>query len=69
MIELDMVLVFLDPGFKGTASLSNLNHPTLTRDAVHAQCFKGHVILNGPEETGDFPWQHAYRLDVVQTPY
>jgi hypothetical protein len=65
MIQSDVLVVLLDPGLNSTPSLSNVDLPTLTGDAVNAQCFQVKVILDGLKETGHLPMWKAYNFDVV----
>jgi hypothetical protein len=37
------------------AVISCVHFPTLVADATNTQSFKSWIILDGPEETGDFP--------------
>jgi hypothetical protein len=52
MIQLDVLLVLLDPGPNGTIDLFNVDIP-IARDAVTASNFQAKVIFDGQEETGD----------------
>jgi len=37
---------------------------TFTGYAVHARSLESHVVLHGPKETGNLPWE-GHRLDNV----
>jgi hypothetical protein len=45
MVQPDMVMMFFNPVFQATASLSKVNFLTLAGDAIDAWCFKRQVIL------------------------
>jgi hypothetical protein len=44
MIKSDMPMVLSDPGLDGTPRLTNVDLPTLSGDAVYAQCFQAKVM-------------------------
>jgi hypothetical protein len=56
MANPDMGMVLLGPGFNVMSSLFSVDLPTLAGDAINTCCFKSLVILDGWEETEDFPW-------------
>jgi hypothetical protein len=53
MLQTDVVLVLLDLGLNGMASLSTGDLTTLTGHAVHARSLESQVVLHRLKETGD----------------
>jgi len=45
-------------------SLSNVDLPTLTGDAINAYCFQAMVILDRLKESSDLPRQEANSFDA-----
>jgi hypothetical protein len=65
MLQMNVPVVLLDPGFNGMASMPNVNLTTLAGYAVQAWRLTAQVILHGPKEAGNLPQWEAHRLDVV----
>jgi hypothetical protein len=63
--QTNVLVVLLDPGINGTASLPDVNLTTFARYAVHTRSFQSQVILHGPKKISNFPRRKAYRLDVM----
>jgi hypothetical protein len=65
MSQTNVLVVLLDPGINGTASLPNVNLTTFARYTVQAWSFQFQVILHRLKETSNFSQPEAHRLDVV----
>jgi hypothetical protein len=69
MSQTNVLVVLLDPGINGTASLSNVNFTTFARYAVHTWSFQSQVILLGPKKISNFPRRKASCVDHAWTAY
>jgi hypothetical protein len=65
MLQTDVPVVLLDPGFNGMASLLNIDLTTFAGYAVYASSLKSQAIFHRPTESGNLTWWEAHRLDVV----
>jgi hypothetical protein len=65
MLQTDVPVVLLDPGFNGTADLPNVDLTTFAGYAVHAWSLESQVILHSLKESGIFIGGRAHRLVVV----
>jgi hypothetical protein len=63
--QMNVPVVFLDPGINGMASLPNVNLTTFAWYAVHTRSFQSQVILHWPKKISNFPRRKSYRLDVM----
>jgi hypothetical protein len=61
----DVLVLLLDPDLNGMLSLSNVDHPTFTGDAVNTRCFQVQIIFDGLKETGSLPRRKTYSFDVM----
>jgi hypothetical protein len=59
-------MVLLDSGLNGMSSLSSADTPSVTGNAVYAQCFQAKVIFDIAEETGNVMRGEAYISDVFR---
>jgi hypothetical protein len=59
-------MVLLDSGLSGMSSLPNADTPSVTGNAVYAQCFQNKVIFYIAEETGNIVRWEAYVSDVFR---
>jgi hypothetical protein len=50
MIKSEVLMVLFDPGLNGTPSLSSVDLPTFTGNALFALCFQAKVTLGGLKE-------------------
>jgi hypothetical protein len=59
-------MVLLDSSLNGMSALSNADTPSVTGNAVYAQCFQAKIIFDIAEETGKFVRWEAYISDVFR---
>jgi hypothetical protein len=65
LLQTNVLLVCLDPGFNGTSSLPSVNLTTFAGYAVNAWSLESQVILHGLKETGNLPGGGAKALRCV----
>jgi hypothetical protein len=68
MLQTNVLVVLLDPGFNEMASLPNVILTTFAGHAVHAWNLESQVVLHRPKEASNLLWWEAHRLYVGQHP-
>jgi hypothetical protein len=65
MIQTDISVMLLDPGFNETSCLPIAELPTFAGDDLHTWCFHVEFILDGLKETGILPRWEANSFDAI----
>jgi hypothetical protein len=53
---MDVLIMFFNPSFDQTFSLSSVHFSMLTGNAVNPWCFRSQIILSGLKKAGELPW-------------